>query len=141
MGKCTLMSAEELEKFPRGYNDYRFESNNEIFIVRWKDNKCVAVATNIDTLEPTVQVMRWCKERSAKAYVPQPALINNYNKYMGGVDMHDWLLEKHAIAIKAISLPSGPTQDANKPKHRLSQLNDPERRKHKKETFFIKECG
>ncbi|KAG8236135.1 hypothetical protein J437_LFUL001605 [Ladona fulva] len=24
MGKCTLMSAKELEKFPRGYNDYRF---------------------------------------------------------------------------------------------------------------------
>ncbi|KAG8226269.1 hypothetical protein J437_LFUL004826 [Ladona fulva] len=100
MGKCTLMSAEELEKFPRGYNDYKFESNNEIFIVRWKDNKCVAVATNFDTLEPTVQVMRWCKEKSAKAFVPRPALINNYNKYMGGVDMHDWLLEKHAIAIK-----------------------------------------
>ncbi|KAG8234777.1 hypothetical protein J437_LFUL006609 [Ladona fulva] len=102
IGKCTLMSAKELEKFPRGYNDYRFESNNEIFIVRWKDNKCVAVATNIDTLEPTVQVMRWCKEKSAKAYVPQPDLINNYNKYMGGVDMYDWLLEKHAIAIKGI---------------------------------------
>ncbi|KAG8240209.1 hypothetical protein J437_LFUL019340, partial [Ladona fulva] len=100
MAKCTLMSAEELEKFPKGYNDYRFESNNEIFIGRWKDNKCVAVATNFDTLEPTVQVMRWCKEKSAKAYVPQPALINNYNKYMGGEDMHDWLLEKHAIAIK-----------------------------------------
>ncbi|KAG8239450.1 hypothetical protein J437_LFUL017583 [Ladona fulva] len=32
MGKCTLMSAKELEKFPRGYNDYRFESNNEIFM-------------------------------------------------------------------------------------------------------------
>ncbi|KAG8234995.1 hypothetical protein J437_LFUL013875 [Ladona fulva] len=46
------MSTKELEKFPRGYNDYRFESNNEIFIVRWKDNKCVAVATNFDTLEP-----------------------------------------------------------------------------------------
>ncbi|KAG8227975.1 hypothetical protein J437_LFUL007526 [Ladona fulva] len=84
-------------KVPRGYNDYRFESNNEIFIVRWKDNKCVAVATNFDTLEPTVQGMRWCMEKSAKAYVPQPALINNYFKYMGGVD---WLLEKHAIAIK-----------------------------------------
>ncbi|KAG8222059.1 hypothetical protein J437_LFUL000503 [Ladona fulva] len=69
-------------------------------LVRWKDNKCVAVATNFDTLEPTVQVMRWCKEKSAKAYVP--TLINNYNKYMGGVDMHEWLLEKHVIAIKEV---------------------------------------
>lgn len=37
------------------------------------------------------------KERVA---VPQPRAINNYNKYMGGVDHHDWLLEKHSIAVR-----------------------------------------
>ncbi|GFT35154.1 hypothetical protein NPIL_328301 [Nephila pilipes] len=28
---------------------------------------------------------------------PSPCLVNNYNKNMGGVDSHDWLLEKHTI--------------------------------------------
>ena len=66
MGQSSLMNAKVLGKYPRGCSDHRFEKNSETFIVRWKDNKCVAVATNFDFLEPTVQVLRWCKEKKAK---------------------------------------------------------------------------
>lgn len=31
--------------------------------------------------------------KKGKAQVPQPALIANYNKYMGGVHHQVWLLE------------------------------------------------
>lgn len=27
-------------------------------------------------------------------------MINNYNRYMGGVDQHDWFLEKHSISVR-----------------------------------------
>lgn len=97
---APLLSVKEIEKSNRGSHDYVFDRENEILLVRWNDNKCVTMATNYDTIEPMVSVQRWNKKEKATTPIPQPAVINRYNIFMGGVDQHDWLLEKHHIPIR-----------------------------------------
>lgn len=98
--KCPTKPSKDLEKEPRGTYDWCFDNKNKILICKWNDSKCVSVATNFDTVFPTNQVQRWNKKERKKIPVPQPSIISNYNKHMGGVDHHDWLLEKHHISVR-----------------------------------------
>lgn len=68
--------------------------------MKWKDNKCVSLATNYDTIQPLSEVQRWIRSSGERSDVLQPRVVANYSNYMGGVDHHDWLLEKHGIAIR-----------------------------------------
>lgn len=98
--KCPTLSSKILEKKPRGSYDWQFDHNNKILVCKWNDNKCVSLATNYDTITPVAQVQRWKKQEQKKVSIPQPQLVANYNKFMGGVDHHDWLLEKHHISVR-----------------------------------------
>ncbi|GFT58639.1 putative piggybac transposable element-derived [Nephila pilipes] len=85
----------------RGTHDFYFDVKNIITAVKWNDNKCVTLATNFDIIEPLTSVSRCEKGKTEKKNkIEQPCLVNNYNKIMGGVDSHDWLLEKHTIRIR-----------------------------------------
>ncbi|KAI4471911.1 transposase is4 [Holotrichia oblita] len=99
-GKCPLIFSKQLDKQPRGTYDWRYDKDNKITILKWKDNKCVSLATNYDTIEPLCEVQRWIRSRGERTGIPQPRIVANYSTYMGGVDHHDWLLEKHGIAIR-----------------------------------------
>ena len=82
-----------------GSYDHRFEVNDEVLIVKWKDNKAVGIASNFNTILPEVSVQRWFSESKSRIPIVQPYVIQTYNKHMGGVDHHDWPLEKHSISI------------------------------------------
>ncbi|GFX90802.1 piggyBac transposable element-derived protein 2 [Trichonephila clavipes] len=84
----------------RGSHDFYFDVKNKITTVKWNDNKCDALATNFDIIEPLTSVSRREKGKSEKNKIDQPCLVSNYNKNMGGVDSDDWLLEKHTIKIR-----------------------------------------
>ncbi|XP_066959027.1 piggyBac transposable element-derived protein 3-like [Macrobrachium rosenbergii] len=97
---CTLKSTNDMRKETRGSYDYRFDTNEEVLMVNWLDNKCVTVGTNYDTVEPLAKVQRWIKTSKSKGSVPQPNAIFDYNKCMGGVDHHDWLVGKYSVSIR-----------------------------------------
>ena len=97
---CPIKSDKDLKKDKRGAYDYRFDTNEEILIIKWFDNKCVTVGSNFDTIEPLAKVQRWIKDCKSKEGVPQPHAIYNYNKNMGGVDHHDWLVGKYSVSIR-----------------------------------------
>ena len=98
--RCSLKTPKQVEKMTRGSYDHRFEVNDEGLIVRWRDNKAVGIASNFDTILLEVLVQRWSNESKSCIPIVQPDVIQMYNKYMGGVDHHDWLLEKHSISIR-----------------------------------------
>ena len=77
-----------------------FDTSEEITAVRWNDNRCVTVMSNFETDQPTARVKRWDRNQRAHRLVEQPRLINSYNKYMGGVDAHDWLCGKYATGVR-----------------------------------------
>lgn len=94
------MELSKTAKLPKGAYEYRFDSANQILVVKWTNNKCVSMATNFHTIEPVAFALRWDRVKKSRVPVPQSKLIQNYNKYMGGADHHDWLLEKHSITIQ-----------------------------------------
>ena len=98
--KCPLKDSKQMKKESRGSYDYRFDATNEILIVRWMDNKCVTIGTNYDTVEPISNVLRWRKQEKTRGSVSQPHVLNTYNKCMGGVDKHDWLVSKYSSSIR-----------------------------------------
>ena len=89
----STKNAKQVEKVTHGSYDHRFEVNDEVLIVRWKDHKAVGIASNFDMILPDVVVQCWSSESKSRIPILQPYVIQTYNKYMGGVDHHDWLLE------------------------------------------------
>ena len=83
--KPTFPSQKVIDKSNRG--EYWTISNSDILAVKWKDNRAVTLATNYDTIEPVQSAQRWSREKKAVVAVPQPNLVQNYNRDMGGVDL------------------------------------------------------
>lgn len=98
--KSPVTSVKDMKKQPRASYDYRFDTKNEITIVRWKDNNIVTMGSNFDDIEPLGKVKRWCNERKQKVDFNIPKLFINYNKGMGGVDQMDQSISLYRVAIK-----------------------------------------
>ena len=86
---CPLKTPKQVEKMIRGSYNHRFEVNDEVLIVRWKDNKAVGIAVNFDKILLEVSVQRWSSESKSRIPIVQPCVIQTYNKHMGGVDHHN----------------------------------------------------
>ncbi|KAI4465987.1 transposase is4 [Holotrichia oblita] len=97
-GKNNLKSDLEMKKVNRGVYDYRFDNNNEILSVTWKDNNIVKLMSNRETVEPLVAVKRYCKKEKKYVDIYQPNLINSYNKYMG--ELTNWIGMYRSTVLK-----------------------------------------
>ena len=59
------------------------------------------MASNCHGVEPIGSVKRWSKAAGTMIDVPQPHLINKYNKNMGGVDRMDQNIGAYRISIRS----------------------------------------
>ena len=100
MNKCPLTKDKEMKKKSRGTYDYQFDTKNEILAITWMDNSCVKLLSNHETIEPLSWAKRWSRSEKKEITISQPKLINQYNKYMGGVDKMDWNVQKYRIKIR-----------------------------------------
>ncbi|KAJ4946271.1 hypothetical protein JOQ06_023939 [Pogonophryne albipinna] len=87
---CNMMDEKELKKQGRGSMDFRVNQEN-IIIVRWFDSKAVNLLSSYVGIEPTGSVKRWDRKTKTHIMVPRPAIVEAYNKFMGGVDLLDML--------------------------------------------------
>ncbi|KAJ8914400.1 hypothetical protein NQ315_017494 [Exocentrus adspersus] len=82
--KCPLTDIKQFKKKDRGCFEHIYDENAKLLFVRWLDNSVVTMVTNYDTVEPLGKVKRWSPIYKEKVDVPQPHLIQNYNRFMGG---------------------------------------------------------
>lgn len=99
--RCPLKDDKALKKEERGSYDYKYEEKNELFFLKWHDNSTFTIASNHQSAEPVGQAKRWSTSQKKEVFVPQPFLISQYNKYMGGVDHLDWLIQAYRISIRS----------------------------------------
>lgn len=92
-----LQTGKSLKKYAY---DTCFEKNNSIYVCRWQDNSEVTVASNFIAAEPAQKASRYSREEKKNITIPQPRMICEYNKHMGGVDLHDNAVSNYRIAIR-----------------------------------------
>ena len=68
-------------------------------VVQWHDNAIVTIATNFDAVQPVDSINR--RGKGVKISVPQPHMVGQYNKYMGGVDLFDQNVSCYRIGIRS----------------------------------------
>ena len=99
--KCPISTEEEFAQKKRGYYESFTSDDKTCIVVGWKDSKRVLLGSNHIGIEPKTILKRWDKEKQCRVDVPAPQIINNYNKFMGGVDSMDMLIALHPIPFKS----------------------------------------
>uniref|UniRef100_A0A3Q3LI23 PiggyBac transposable element-derived protein domain-containing protein n=1 Tax=Labrus bergylta TaxID=56723 RepID=A0A3Q3LI23_9LABR len=99
MKHCT-MDEKELKKNGRGSMDFRVNQENNI-VVRWYDNKAVNLISFFVGIEPVGNVKRWDRKSKTRIMVPRPAIVETYNKFMGGVDLLDILSALYKFSFRS----------------------------------------
>ena len=99
--KCPFKSDDLMKKESRGTYDVRCDEENNIFAAVWKDSNVVKALSNRQGIEPTIRKESGSFRAEKKNItLPQFICICNYNKYIGGVDQMDWMVNKYRIKIK-----------------------------------------
>ncbi|KAK4314976.1 hypothetical protein Pmani_013759 [Petrolisthes manimaculis] len=91
-----------MKKKERGYAEMYRDNDKNIAVCQWNDNSDVKVATNkTDTVSLAMgKCKRWSKKKKEVVCLPQPVIIQQYNKGMGGVDLFDQLRGKYRVAFR-----------------------------------------
>ena len=100
MRNCPLSKERDLKKKGRGSFDFRCDKDKDVLLCRWFDNKVMAVASNVHSVEPTHHVKRYDGKEKKHIEVECPALIKEYNKKMGDVDKCDMLISLYRNVLK-----------------------------------------
>lgn len=96
-----MKTEKELRKKGRVKSDYQVNENKGIVVVRWFDNKTVDILSNYIGLDPLGEVRRLDKASKSYIQVERPAIIEQYNKFMGGIDLLDSLTSLYKQKIKS----------------------------------------
>ncbi|XP_065574922.1 piggyBac transposable element-derived protein 3-like [Artemia franciscana] len=100
---CALESDSKLKARGRGSYNWRVETQSNAIVVKWYDNKPVHLISTYAALDPEDTCRRWDGKRNEYADVKRPYCVKEYNRFMGGVDLADMLLELYRIDFKSRS--------------------------------------
>ena len=75
------------KEMKRGEHDWF--SSNHLSAIKWMDNKSVIVLSNYFNTKETQQIERRVKGSKDKVKVTCPSVIQEYNQFMGGVNLSD----------------------------------------------------
>ena len=98
--KCLLTNSKAFSKLPHGNEEHFLEKMAKFFVVRWKDNGLVCVASNEHGLRPLKKVDRYSATEKMTIAVSMPNVICMYNRHMGRVDRLDENISFYRIAIR-----------------------------------------
>ncbi|KAK9711703.1 Transposase IS4 [Popillia japonica] len=96
---CPLESVKSIAKKERGTHDCAYDQRTGISMVRWNDNSVVTIISNQFNSEPLCPTKRYNRKEKKYVSIDQPHVIKLYNKYMGGVDLHDNGISNNRITI------------------------------------------
>lgn len=96
---CPLVSSKVLLKQERGTYDSQFDESTKIALVKWNDNSIVTAISTHYHIEPIASAKRYDKKAKTEVSIPQPVVISTYNKYMGGVNLHDNGVANYRIRV------------------------------------------
>ncbi|XP_027218790.2 piggyBac transposable element-derived protein 4 isoform X1 [Penaeus vannamei] len=90
--KQKLKTEVALRKEGRGASDCQVRNDNKVAVTAWYDKKLVLMASNEFSIDDEDICQRWSKVTNARVDVKRPRVVREYNRAMGGVDLHDQLV-------------------------------------------------
>ncbi|CAK6951131.1 piggyBac transposable element-derived protein 2-like isoform X2 [Scomber scombrus] len=72
-----------------------------LHVVKWYDNHPVTLLSDYIEASPVKEVERWDRKQKVNIKVPCPAVVKEYNKNMGGVDLLDSLIALYRNKIRS----------------------------------------
>lgn len=102
-----FLSDKEMKELGRGstYEISTNMSNCNIGLIKWFDNKAVALGSNYVTSGKTDEVRRWNKKNKYYEVIERPEVVRLYNKSMGGVDKMNQLISFYRTFIRSKKWP------------------------------------
>uniref|UniRef100_A0A3P9JWZ2 PiggyBac transposable element-derived protein domain-containing protein n=1 Tax=Oryzias latipes TaxID=8090 RepID=A0A3P9JWZ2_ORYLA len=93
----------ELKRTGRGSFDQKTAMVGEttLHVVKWYDNRSVSLLSDYIGAHPVTDVDRWDGKQKKVIRVPCPAVVREYNKNMGGVDLLDSLIALYRTKIRS----------------------------------------
>lgn len=64
----------------RRYYDYRFDTTNEILVLRWNDNANVKMSTNYETIDPLRNIRRFDRKTKKMTAYHKPHTTHSFNQ-------------------------------------------------------------
>ena len=88
-----------MKKQQRGVSEVRYGLSGDVTIaaVKWYDNRPVHIASTYIAIEPVSTVKRWNFEDNEEIMIERPAVVTEYNSFMGQIDNIGCLLSLHRI--------------------------------------------
>lgn len=77
------------KKAPRGTYIVKHEQNSHINYITLMDSKPVSIVSTAAGVTPLLPSRRYDSQTRSKIEIPFPQAFHLYNKFMGGVDLHD----------------------------------------------------
>ncbi|XP_003370040.1 putative piggyBac transposable element-derived protein 2 [Trichinella spiralis] len=84
---APLKTEKELKRAGRSAFHVCTTAENNLCIVRWHDSAVVDLSSTYVCTQPVCKVKRWNKKEKTLVDVSCPAIVKEYNKYMGSVDL------------------------------------------------------
>lgn len=101
-GAQKLLSSEkELKMKGRGSFDWRTDVTSNITVIKWQDNSTVQLASTYVNHAEGRKVRRWSTKDKKYVEIECPLMIQEYNQFMGGVDLCDMLLSLYRIKLRS----------------------------------------
>ena len=104
----NLMCDDELKRAGRGSFEQKMAVVGEttLHVVKWYDNRSVTLLSDYTGAHPVTEFDMWDRKRKMITKVPCPAVVKEYNKNMGGVDLLDSLYQDKN-QVKEVLPPAG----------------------------------
>ncbi|XP_046858658.1 piggyBac transposable element-derived protein 3-like [Xenia sp. Carnegie-2017] len=98
---CPQVSEKDLKSKGRGSYDMKVDLNKKIVVLRWLDKKAVTLVSSYCGAQPMGVAKRWSKTEKKFVGIPKPEIVNEYNKFMGGIDLMDMLCSLYRYSIRS----------------------------------------
>lgn len=89
------------KKAQRGSYKVKHDKNSGLNYVTIMDSKPVSIISTAAGVSPLASMQRYSKAENQKVKLPFPSAFSIYNKYMGGVDQHDFHCSMLKPSIRA----------------------------------------
>ena len=96
-----LPTDKDMKKHSRGHIVSKVERKSNVVCVRWLDKKVVTLISTYAGIEPITKARRWNKSRKEYDEIDCPKVVQEYNKFMGGIDVLNMCTNMYRFHIRS----------------------------------------